>query len=1067
MDILIPAEASPETIHSIQQEYLLKAANKIFAKAFEMSLSFFGANEATLPEILDIPTFAISMDLPPLNIKVNLDQSNLLPDFRDWPEFHRGIMWAMTFANSRKSITKEWMLQNRHSTSDAWHGGFLCGLGALGLLDHFERWMLLDYFSLAQPMTLIGILLGLGLTYRGTSNQWLTTVLAVHVTSMRTSDPNSIQISSLLSSSGIIGLGLNYLGTGNTKYADLILYDLQNICANGYTESSNLEAHSICCGLALGMVLLGKGTELVESGSIGRLMETLLRLVTIRENQVSHSSVADTLSIGAILALTLIFLKSGDDSIAQKLRIPETVHSLDSLRHDILLLKITGRNLILWDTIEASHEWIGKQIPNCIREFATVDQSALGRGDLKFSEMDSDLCIESIKQAYFSVLAGSCLSLGIRFAGTRCREAFSVIMDKINFLKGDIETEDISFNKKSSKNVARLCHDVMACAAAAVMAGTGDRTLFTYLQDLLKTVYLDASYCNFVACHLASGILFLGGGIHTFKSTNEAVVGLLCSLYPRFPVSPADNRSHLQALRYLWVLAVDSRCLMTRDVTTGRLNQIPVRITYKEKKKTRTVARSSKSEKQDVSQFGTTPMILPELSKIESIFLEVSLNSKLDVGPATGLAYGPTNILAVRTGTDKRSRDMQFPRSTASTRKEFYRSNKINRAFVTAVYYRRQEETEEKVNEHKRCKEKIYAERAGRIAAERAIREQAVEILCRPTVGFPALTIGYVRSPYVGKRGTPRQGQLVMESSGFIDLEKEIPTDSLEGLSAYSHIWVSFLFHQNTNLPKVLMRAAHAGEEKPSGGKTESTVLDDRNKSQRISGFNKTVPKFAAKVYAPLLNGGSVGVFATRSPHHPNPFGLSLVKIELVDIEAKRIWISGFDMCDGTPIFDLKPWNPADCPTCLHRMIDHNETPDQFKRCSDSADPRCRDFFNVKVPEWVSAGMTHAYQLPVTFEPVALESLHHFIQSDKLRFYKSGDEKKLEMAITKILALDIRSFHQGRGRKMIQDEDLVNDRAQAYELDYDDLNVKFLVAESAKDEKLCVVVTKIDLVELY
>lgn len=50
------------------------------------------------------------------------------------------------------------------------------------------------------------------------------------------------------------------------------------------------------------------------------------------------------------------------------------------------------------------------------------------------------------------------------------------------------------------------------------------------------------------------------------------------------------------------------------------------------------------------------------------------------------------------------------------------------------------------------------------------------------------------------------------------------------------------------------------------------------------------------------------GVFATRSPHRPNPIGLSVV--ELVKIEGQRIFVRGVDALDGTPVIDIKPYNP-------------------------------------------------------------------------------------------------------------------------------------------------------------
>lgn len=125
--------------------------------------------------------------------------------------------------------------------------------------------------------------------------------------------------------------------------------------------------------------------------------------------------------------------------------------------------------------------------------------------------------------------------------------------------------------------------------------------------------------------------------------------------------------------------------------------------------------------------------------------------------------------------------------------------------------------------------------------------------------------IGFVHSCFRDRFGTPRQPSLVNASDGYIQIRPEFqPEFSLEGLSEYSHLWVIFHFHQNTN------------------------------------------KKFSAKVHPPRLNGESVGVFASRSPHRPNPIGLSLVKIDRID--GDKIFIRGHDLVDGTPVLDIKPY---------------------------------------------------------------------------------------------------------------------------------------------------------------
>lgn len=133
---------------------------------------------------------------------------------------------------------------------------------------------------------------------------------------------------------------------------------------------------------------------------------------------------------------------------------------------------------------------------------------------------------------------------------------------------------------------------------------------------------------------------------------------------------------------------------------------------------------------------------------------------------------------------------------------------------------------------------------------------------------FEFKPIGVMETCYPERFGTPRQPGLVTESWGILRLRPDLSlTGSFEGLDGFSHLWIVFVFHENTN--KIVK----------------------------------------AKVHPPRLAGEKIGVFATRSPHRPNPIGLSVVKIERV--EGNAIYVSGVDLVSGTPVLDIKPYLPS------------------------------------------------------------------------------------------------------------------------------------------------------------
>lgn len=125
--------------------------------------------------------------------------------------------------------------------------------------------------------------------------------------------------------------------------------------------------------------------------------------------------------------------------------------------------------------------------------------------------------------------------------------------------------------------------------------------------------------------------------------------------------------------------------------------------------------------------------------------------------------------------------------------------------------------------------------------------------------------IGTVHSCFKEKFGTPRQGALAKASQGYIELSKIWkPEQCLKGLEGFSHIWVVFAFHENSNL------------------------------------------SYRPIIHPPRHPSLKVGCLASRSPLRPNPIGLSLVKLDR--IESPRLYVSGLDMIDGTPVLDIKPY---------------------------------------------------------------------------------------------------------------------------------------------------------------
>ena len=131
--------------------------------------------------------------------------------------------------------------------------------------------------------------------------------------------------------------------------------------------------------------------------------------------------------------------------------------------------------------------------------------------------------------------------------------------------------------------------------------------------------------------------------------------------------------------------------------------------------------------------------------------------------------------------------------------------------------------------------------------------------------------IARIKSEFPEKFGIPRQSGLVSSLKAQIIFEEEYRNlDAVRGLDEFSHLWIIWQF---------------------------SKAVRDT---------------WSPTVRPPRLGGNKrIGVFATRSPFRPNAIGLSSVKIEKIDLDGENapvIHVSGADLMDGTPIFDIKPY---------------------------------------------------------------------------------------------------------------------------------------------------------------
>ncbi len=132
--------------------------------------------------------------------------------------------------------------------------------------------------------------------------------------------------------------------------------------------------------------------------------------------------------------------------------------------------------------------------------------------------------------------------------------------------------------------------------------------------------------------------------------------------------------------------------------------------------------------------------------------------------------------------------------------------------------------------------------------------------------------IAHIYTDFDSKFGLPRQSGLAPITGKIVFEPTYRVAEAFRGLEDYSHIWLLWEFSE-----------------------------------AKRDGWSPTVRP-------PRLGGNKrMGVFATRSPFRPNPVGLSSVKLERIEFtktEGPVLWVSGVDLMNGTPIYDIKPYLP-------------------------------------------------------------------------------------------------------------------------------------------------------------
>ena len=597
----------------MRQRALLVNAHKVVARPVGRGACLFASSSGEV----ESAGICLNGKFPTVGV-VSLDLSLFPVEALFWPELHNGV--ASLLESTPPRVTREWILGHKTKVEQMLtskrvfgipieliplvqyrHAGFLFGLGLTKQLGCLRQDDIYRYLKVQNDCVSAALILGCSISASGSCSQESAKLCLLHLPHLpfSSSSVGDIDVPPVVQAASVAGLGFVYAESGNRKTLEILIKEI-NIKPVGDKPVGERESYSVSAGFGLGLVCLAKGPQ---TPSDLRLADRLMDLVApsstspplpAADNAARVSLLLEQAGVnhavtlpGACIALALAYLRSNDEALASRIRIPATPTELEAeVRSDSLLFKHVTRSLILFDSIQPSLGWIESALPPFLRNPATLEHK---ENRLPGADCASSIDWLAVYQARMFGITGLAIALGLKFAGSRDAKAKSVLVRILsqfvlstNWPPMPCAAQSASRPSPSmaiDRNTIETCRCGVLLALAVVMAGSGDLDTLRLARVMQQKSDDLTQYGINLGVNLATGILFLGGGKLTLGNSNMAIACLLQCIIPRYPSSVTDNRSMLQLMRHLYVVAVEQRAVVAVDTSTMQpTSRVPVEV---------------------------------------------------------------------------------------------------------------------------------------------------------------------------------------------------------------------------------------------------------------------------------------------------------------------------------------------------------------------------------------------------------------------------------------------------------------------------------------------------------
>lgn len=617
IDIVQLPNVSDHEFIEEQEKQLFALCTRTMALPVGRGMFTFRTYYPILTEILPIPKLCLTGKETGRGATIELQQVEVPANMSVWPQFHNGVAAGLRIATDPSDIDPAYIMYNKPKDADMppTYSGFLMALGLTSSLQTLSETYLYDYLIRAEELLSVGLILGMASSYRGTMDTKITRMLSIHVESLLPPTAIELDVSHNVQVASLLGIGLLFQNSNKRYIAEALLQEINRPPGPEMENYVERESYALAAGLALGMVTLATGNKDVgledlnipdtlnfymtggTKRSLSGTQRDKYKLPSFQIREGDQINI-DVTAPGSTLALGLMFFGSGNQAVADWMKPPETMFLLDFVRPDLLLLRVIARGLIMWHDVQPTTEWINSQISKTLTDIIKK------RPDPDNDPYDMDH--EAICQAYCNIVTGAAMVIGLRYAGTEIPIAFETLKKIITFF---LSANGQYIGEYAGKSTVESCIVLVLIALSLVYAGTGNLHILRMIRMTRSRIgpqNSQVTYGSHMAIHMALGFLFLGAGRYTISRRPEAIAALICALFPKFPTHSNDNRYHLQAFRHLYVLAVEPRLFLPRDIDSGKL--VVCKLSY--------VEFDQKSISVTIA-----PCMLPEIDTLKAVYI--------------------------------------------------------------------------------------------------------------------------------------------------------------------------------------------------------------------------------------------------------------------------------------------------------------------------------------------------------------------------------------------------------------------------------------------------------------